>query len=188
MAITGTVLALDLSTNTGFAIGAPGTKPRSGTVVLKDPEDDAVRAARNLACFIRDQIAFERPELVVYEAPLPVAAMRANNNAGWTIAMAWQLVGAVNAICGPYGIRTVAARCDTVRKHFIGQANCGNRKDTKQAVINRCHVLDLMPKKSRDDNRADAIATWDWACTTYGGKSPSSEKFALFGQVSEAAE
>ena len=178
-------MTLDLATNTGFAIGPAGQIPRSGTVRLKKREDEQSRAARNLGCFLRDTFALERPDILVYEAALPAAAMLGMGNASETADMAWQLVGVVEAICGCYGVRTIAANVQTVRKHFTGRARWGDRSSAKHAVIDRCHLLGYFPRNCRDDNRADACALFDWAAATYAPKS--ARPFALFGQPAEVA-
>lgn len=171
------IYALDLATKTGFAIGAPGAKPRSGVVKLKDPEDEAARAMRNIGCFLRDQFTVETPDLVVYEAAMTSGAMLNHGNASVTADFAWQLVGAVEAICGCYGVRTVPANVQTVRKHFTGRARYDSRKEAKRAVVQRCHLLGLMPRAKNDDNQADALAIWNWAEARYGRRAP--EDFTL---------
>lgn len=175
------ILALDLATRTGFASGAPGAVPRSGFLKLKDAEDAQSRAARNLGCFLRDELSVTRPDLVVYEAAMPAGAMLNAGNASVTADMAWMLVGAVEAVCGCYGVRTIAANVQTVRKHFTGKARYDSREAAKLAVVKRCHVLGLMRRSQRDDNQADALAVWDWAVAVHARRGP-----ADFNLISEA--
>lgn len=132
-------MALDLSSNTGFAIGCAGARPRSGSVRLKQRGAPDAEAWRNLGCWLRDQFQFERPDLVVYEAALTPAAMHETGNAGRTVTLQWGLVAGVEAICGPCGIRTVAVNVQTVRRHFTGRARWGARDEAKRAVVERCH-------------------------------------------------
>ena len=175
-------MALDLSINTGYAIGRPGAHPRSGSVRLKRRDEPEQIAWRNLGCWLRDQFAFEPPNFVVYEAALDPAAMRELGNSGRTITLQWGHVAAVEAICGPLGIRTQAVNVQTVRKHFTGRARWGERDEAKRAVIARCHTLSLMPRDCRDNNRADAIAVHDWACATFGRRTFRQDKLVMFGE------
>lgn len=183
MAVTGTIMALDLATRTGFAIGKPGGAIRSGSVRLRDSEDINSRGFRKLGIWLRDQFSVEMPELVMIEAPLPVGAMidwdggdghrpkfRSNPN---TIFFLNGLVSGAHTICGPYGVRCLEASVQTVRKHFVGHARPEN---PKAAVIARCRQLGLMASQNKDDNEADALALHDYAVSTYGNRAAS---FAL---------
>lgn len=172
---------LDLSTRAGFAFGAPGRVPRSGTVKLKDRSDPPAAAARNLGCFLRDQFTLERPDLVVYEAAFSAAAMLDMGNSSRTADLSWQLVGAVEAVCGCYGIRTETAHVQTVRKHFTGKGQWGGRDEAKRQTIARCHLLRLFPTDCRDDNRADACAIFDWASHALCKVQPKA--IVMFGEA-----
>jgi hypothetical protein len=182
MAVEGVVLALDLSVNTGFAIGCAGERPRSGSVRLKKRGETERIAWRNLGCFLRDQFAFERPELVVYEAALDPAAMRDIGNSSHTIAMQWGHVAAVEAICGPLGVRTLAVHVQTVRRHFTGRARWGERDEAKRAVVERCWMLGYFGRDCADHNRADACAAFDYACAVYGRRPLGSNELVMFGE------
>ena len=126
----------------------------------------------------------ERPELVIYEAPLPIGALMDVGDDGKigyrsspkTISLLNGLADGVEVICGPYGIRTAIGNVQTVRKHFLGQAR---PEEPKAAVIKRCHLMGLMPDDCYDDNRADALALWDYAAATYGRRAPA--ELVLFG-------
>ncbi|MCF1502174.1 hypothetical protein L0F51_00135 [Afifella sp. H1R] len=172
------ILTLDIATNTGFATGQPGALPRSGVVRLKKRDDEPMRAPRNLACWLRDQFVLSLPHMVIYEAPMATGAMLEAGNASRTADLTWMLVGAVEAVCGAYGIPSKTVNVQTVRKHFTGRARWGDRQKAKRAVIERCHLLGLIPGDCRDDNRGDACAIFDWASATlFRAPLPS---FAMF--------
>lgn len=184
------IMALDLAVKTGFAIGSAGEKPRSGVVRLKGTEDEPQRACRKLGIWLRDQFSLEVPELVVVEAPVNIGAMidwKSGDETGKpkfrsrpeTISLLHRLVGGVETICGPYGVRCVTGNVQTVRKHFLGVARPQN---PKSAVVNRCHLLGYMPRDAKDDNQADALALWDWACAQHARRAPT--EFALYQEVS----
>jgi Holliday junction resolvasome RuvABC endonuclease subunit len=176
MTAAGTIFALDLASRTGYALGAPGERPRSGCVVLKKSDDPPAVAFGNLIFWLNEQCSIERPELVVTEAPFSLQAFKAHSNAEATVRMTYGLHGVVAGMCNRFGLPLQEFHPATIRKHFIGKGRMGSRAESKAAVIQRCHLLGYMPKECRDDNRADALATWDYA----GAIRPA--KLFLFGE------
>jgi hypothetical protein len=174
------ILGLDLAVKTGFALGRPGATLadglRSGTVRLKKGPEDIEIAPRNLGCFLRDLFRFKDsvPELIVYEAPLPFFAEHADQRQRnmESLVLPPSLVGSVETMAGIFGIPCVRAHAASVRKSFIGRANMGNREATKKAVIDQAKVEHLIPQDCKDDNRADAVATWRFACIRNAGWRP----------------
>jgi Holliday junction resolvasome RuvABC endonuclease subunit len=159
------ILALDLASTTSFAIGTAGQIPKSGSVTLRKRGDNSETAAFNLRRFLEEQIfVFARPDKIVVEAPMSMAAQKSADAA--FIAAGIFHIAAVEARVRAIQFHAVAA--STVRKHFIGTARTGDRNRTKALVIARCHQLGLMPKECREDNRADACAVWDYASATFG--------------------
>lgn len=176
------ILALDLATECGFCLGRAGQAPsRVGAARLKRPAEDHGVLGRNLGCLIRDLSAFGMPDMVVIEAAMHAAAKSEKGNGGFSVETAWLLVGAVYGFCGPHGIPVREANVQTVRKHFTGRARHGSRDDAKRAVVQRAHVLGLLPKTSKNDNTADAIAVWDWACATFARRT-AARPLHLFGE------
>lgn len=175
MASNGIIVALDIATNTGWSVGRPSdARPISGSVRLKKPEDIPQVAFRNMERFMLETILKghcfgEEPALVVYEAPINPGAMMNMGNGADAVILAWGLVGALEASVGRFGLRSEAANVQTVRKHFTGVARHGARAEAKSAVIQRCRTLGYMkPDDRADDNRADALAVWDWAAHRFG--------------------
>lgn len=179
------ILALDIATRTGWAYGPAGEPPRSGAVKLRKPDDPLHVASSNVGYFIKDQRVLERIDMVVYEAPLDPQAKfqmvnkggRAQNSA--SIILPFMIMGVIEFYCHFYGIQCVASNRQTVLKHFTGQARWGNREAAKAAVISRAHALGLLPKESRDDDRADAIAIHDYASMRWGKAQPRT--LVMFG-------
>lgn len=171
--MSGMILALDLATRTGFAFGEVGTRspPTTGAVRLKDPSDDRAIAFSNLIAWLDQQFRTVQPALVVKEAMLPLQAFRNIGNAAATVEFAMGLHAIVEGVCIRFGVRFESPADSSVRKHFIGFANKGARRDTKDAVIARAITLGYLPRDSRDDDRADAAALWDFACAHYGRRS-----------------
>lgn len=175
----GIVFSLDLAMNSGFAIGRPGKVPHSGAVRLKKPSEPRPVAFSNLIAFLRAQFVGVKPDLVVVEAPLALGAFaRLGGQDVVQITYGFHAIAA--GMAARHGIRFEEVSVQTARKHFLGRANLGDRKSTKAAVVARCHVLGLMPKDRKDDNQADAICVWDWACATLMRVRP--KELHLFGE------
>lgn len=185
MAFKGTIFSLDLGVRSGFAYGEPGGRPSSGTVALKASSDHRCIAFSNLIAFLQERWSISKPALVVKEAPLPLQAFKSLGNAAFTVRVTLGLHGVVEGMCTRFGIPFEDIADATVRRHFIGKANCGNRAATKAAVVQRCHALGYIPRDCMDDNRADALATWDWAAATFGNRVAG--ELRLFGEAADAA-
>lgn len=178
----GAVFALDLAVNAGWAHGEPGERPASGVVRLKKPDERRDVAFSNLVAFLAERFADDRPALVAKEAMLPLEAFRTIGNAESTVRLHAGLHAITEAMCVRFGIRWEEATDSKIRKHFLGVGRLGDRVSTKAAVVNRCHVLGLMPRDCTDDNRGDALAVHDWCCATFCRRSMSSNELHFFGE------
>ncbi|MGD9544970.1 hypothetical protein [Methylocystis sp.] len=170
------ILALDIATYTGYALGRAGEIPASGSVRLKRPGEPADVAAFNMRAFLRDRLALERPDLICIEHYLnPVAQKSAD-----AVILQLMCFGVAVAEAMARDIRLEKPAPATVRKHFIGAANMGERKATKAAVLNRARVLGYIPRDCRDDNRADACAIFSFASANYARRRPA--ELMMFGE------
>lgn len=176
----GSVYTLDLAAQTGWAKGSAGSLPLSGSVMLRRAGQPPGVAFGNLIAFLAEEWAEERPVLVVKEALLPLQAFLKLGNADATVRFQDGLHGIVAGLCHRFGIECMNVADSTARKHFVGKGRMGTRAETKAAVVQRCHSLGYMPRESHDDNRADALATWDWACTTHMRAPP--RELHMFGE------
>jgi hypothetical protein len=165
------VLALDLASTTGFAVGAPGTVPVSGSVrfASQGSSHEAVFAAA--LKWMSDTMAKYDPSTVVWEAPLPTTFKRGLTNVGTTTLLYGlpAVIGACSYLKGVYDIRKASPR--DVRLHFIGC--CPPRKSAKTMTMKRCRDLGW---PVGDDNEADALALWSFMCTII---DPSQAKLLL---------
>ena len=181
--IVGPIFAIDLGVRTGFAVGAPGTaRPDSGAVILKRKDEPARTAAGNLIAFLHERFSARCPSMFVMASPPTIpwhAAAHSREETAW---MQYGLPMICLGMCDRFGIPSGTIAESTVRKHFIGVGRTGNREATKLTVISRCVVLGLLPRGSDDDDQADSIALWDWACSTYGRRSVSTSSLHLFGE------
>lgn len=170
------IMALDPATVTGFAVGSPGEIPTSGSVRLKRPNEGSDVAAFNMLCFLRDRWVLDKPDLLCVEHFMsPVAQKSAD-----AVILQIQVFGVIVAMARAYSVRLEAPHRQTILKHFCGQANAGTRDATKRMVLQRARMLGYLPRECIDDNRADAIAAWDYAGATYARTQP--KNLILFGE------
>ncbi|RAI33730.1 hypothetical protein [Rhodoplanes serenus] len=178
------VLGLDLASRTGWALGPAGAVPQSGTVVLKEKHEGREACFGNAIFWFNDLLGGpDKPVLIVKESPFHLGAFAKRGNSADAVMLTYGLHAVVEGIAHRFGVRVVSVAAQTVRHHFLGKANCGDRKATKAAVVARAHLLGLLPKRSIDADRADAIAIHDWACATYA--RGVNRKLFLFGEVAK---
>lgn len=182
--VIGPILALDLATRVGWACGRPGEYPRSGIIILKKTGEPRGVAFGNFIAWLQSKISDERSALIVKEAPMALQAFRMVSSSEDNVRLQLGLHAIIEAMAQRFGVEIEDVSASTVRKHFIGQSNMGERAATKRAVVQRCHILRLMPRECVDDNRADALAIHDWACAIYGRRPYGSNNLVMFGERS----
>lgn len=156
-------MALDIATNCGIAIGDSSGKPESFSVRLKRRGQGPEIAAFNMLAFLRDTFLVAKPDVVCIEEFLNRTEKRSFDS----VILQLKCHGAAEAACGAFGVLVKTANVSTIRKHFCGRANAGDRASTKRMVLDRAKILGYLPKDCEDDNRADAIAVWEYACAKY---------------------
>lgn len=158
----GRVLALDVATVTGFAVGNVGEKPQIGSIRFGAVNCSPVESWAAATTWISEFIEVDRPDLLLLEAPLAPSFARGTTN----VNTARKLMGLsclMETIPHMLGVNRIReARVQSIRKHFIG--NGGLRSaDAKRAVIQMCRHRGLEP---RNDNEADAAALWYFGTET----------------------
>ncbi len=194
----GLVFAFDLGIRSGFAFGRPGEIPRSGVIALKKPAEHRAVAFSNFIAFVDEKFRELSPALVVKEEWWGMGAA-VDNSSGPVVYVHVGLHAIVEGMCGRYGVPWREAGARTIRKHFLGRADVGPprvrgtkrtsrekaeaRNATKEAVKARCRLLKILPPEfDNEDNVADALATHDWGCATYGKQSVSTSELHFFGE------
>jgi hypothetical protein len=91
------IMALDLASTSGWAVGEPGGVPAHGSIRFASvgASHEAIFAAA--AKWIGDKITFYAPGMVVWEAPLATSFSRGNTTNNTTT-----LLYGLPAIIGPY--------------------------------------------------------------------------------------
>lgn len=174
------VLSFDLATRTGWAMGEPGRAvPMSGAVTLQKPKDDFGTMEQNIGALFVRLFSERTPSIVVWETPMTpegwyrICQQQGRMQNGASLIIQNVLAGILRRECGRKEIPFVEVARQTVLKHYTGHARWGGRDPGKAAALRRAAIVGHMPHGSKDDDRADAIATWSWACGKYGGATPS---------------
>lgn len=177
------VLAFDLATRTGWAMGAPDDPaPLSGAVSLwnskRDPDG---RWQRNMRALFLDLINERRPDVVIWETPLtPEAWKRRAEETGRpqngpSLIMQNSQSDILKGCCDARGIVWHTTARQSVLKHYTGRGSWTSapkagdgRERGKEAVIRQAITLGHLPPGCKDEDRADSIALWSYACGLYG--------------------
>ncbi len=172
------ILALDVATQTGIAIGSSGGKPKAWSVSLNEglamniiDEEPADRKMRldngrfsNALRLTHGLIHTHKPDFIMIEAA--IGGPKASH----------YLIGLVANIRGcatNHGVLCRGANLGAVRKHFLGRSYgvkdfphlkpAAAKAAIKGLVMDRCKLLGW---EVEDDDSADACAIWDYACAT----------------------
>ncbi|WP_120636044.1 hypothetical protein [Ruegeria sp. EL01] len=170
------IVALDLATNTGIAVGRAGENPKCWSISLGDTpyvrggmsQADKFKLEskrlNNALIMTQGLIQSHEPDLLVVEA-----AIGGKNASSFLI----KLFGCVQGCAGNRRVNMIPVYPATVRRHFMGKAKTSRdfphlkpakaKLAIKEEIEARCRLLGWdVP----DLDAADAAATWDWACAT----------------------
>lgn len=147
------VLALDLSTRTGWCCGEQSdAAPRTGVWVLPDMADLG-RCFVALDNELTDAIRFHQPDRVVMEAFIP-------NMQQTSAELLIGLASHVRSCCYREDVRCETEPASTVRKHVLGTGRFGSSKEAKAKVLWFCQSMGW---KVSDHNAGDAAVLWAYA-------------------------
>lgn len=152
--MTGTVLALDLATTAGWAIGRPGERPRSGVIQLQGQ----ARAARFAALleWLDDMATVEGGlTKVAVEAALSDHNFR-SIEAG---RLALGFVAHLELWCWDEGVPLEEVHVQTARKAVLGRG-VFPKGEAKENVLTWAREQGFEPAT---DDQADALVTWHYA-------------------------
>jgi len=171
------VLALDVASHVGIAVGSSGGVPLCWSEYLGGPPDDrrfskAIRLTNHL-------IKTHKPDFVAVEA-----AVGGPKASAYLIG----LLACVRGVAFMHGVACEPLHIAAIRKHFVGKnltvkdfpgLNRGAaKKAIKDVIIQRCQVLGW---KVPDADAADAAAAWDYACSIKAQKYQAKPVGGLFG-------
>lgn len=139
------VLALDLSTRVGWAVGRDRETPLYGVIDLGRMSSGLGRIFSCLAASVENMIAVHQPDAVIFEAPLPQQARDTQQIARLLIGLA----AVTEMVCFEKGIDPTEEFPKNVRKLVMG-----NGSVNKAAIMEWCHAQGWKPQ---DDNAGDAL-------------------------------
>lgn len=153
------ILALDLSSHTGWAIGSEDESPRYGTKHIKGVAKNLGPFAHEFDLWLRKTLGHEggRPDRVVFEAPI-----LARRSTVFIQRMLMGLAYHVELVCAELQIDCREADLQTI-KHFW----TGNGAADKAQMIRMAELYGFSPE---DDNAADALALWHYAQQLAGAR------------------
>jgi len=158
-----TILALDLATVMGWAQGRPGETPTSGFHRFAPPGSGRGAISAGAIKWYADWIKVSRPDLIYIEAPIAPSIMAGRTNMD-ALMILIGLCFTFEGLASTTGIwGTTLAAVHDVRGHFIGSRRMKSA-DAKRATVAKCQQLGWMGKSDRNDNQADALALWSYAC------------------------
>jgi hypothetical protein len=175
--MTGGVLALDVATTTGWAVGLPGERPVCGHHRAGKPGCAGGEVLAQFADWLEALVAAHAPVWIAFEAPyVPRVAprrVRARNGAVITLAphngppidnnvirRLYGLCGLVELTAHRHRIACREAGSSEICKFFTGNGSWGGRANKKAATMKMAAVYGF-PGVTEDE--ADALALWVYA-------------------------
>lgn len=169
------ILALDIATQTGVAVGSPGSAPKAWSYDLGKGKSDTFRFSRIIRLV---QVCVGKYGITHIAIEAPVGGPKTSH----LLVGLWACAsGSAVALGVPVEKYDISA----IRKHFLGRnptsrdfptlSKLAATKAIKRQVMDRCALLGW---DTPDDDAADAAALWDYACaqrsrshqmTTVGG-------------------
>jgi hypothetical protein len=151
------ILALDLATRTGFAFGAAGEKPRFGSIRFASVGASHEAVFGKAITWAHGMFRDLAPDQVAYEEPMQ---FRGGKSRAGNDEILYGLPAIMQGVAHNLGIHDVRkAAVRDVRLHFIHRN--AKREIAKRETMRRCRLLGW---DVRDDNEADALALWHYAC------------------------
>jgi Holliday junction resolvasome RuvABC endonuclease subunit len=153
------ILALDIATTTGWAVGEVGCEgPRCGSVQFGKPGASQLAICGHALEWAIDTIKPPLPDVVAIEALLPPQVIRGKSNVDHDLLA--HLHGIILGVCFMRGVFKVNKYpVMTIRRHFIDLGSCA-KGQAKQMVQDKCRQLGWLA--SDDDDAADACALWSY--------------------------
>lgn len=148
------LLALDLSTRTGFCVGRASDTPKHGVWEL-GKDGNHGRYFSCLAAQLEAAIQVFKPDLVVMEAPLPHQAEKVQRNHPGTVRVLLGLAAVTEMICHEQAVKCEEADVRDARQMVLGR----QPKDGKIGVMTWCRSMGWNPQ---DDNAADSLLLWEY--------------------------
>lgn len=157
------ILALDLASCTGWAVGSPSDGViEHGSYRLPKTGEDVGMFLAYFRKWLESTLTRIKADEVIFESPImPKQTSLA------TLRKLYGLAGVTEEIVYERNLQCAEARIDQICKHFLGVGYPKKHDAKKAATVEKCRALGF---KVVDDNDADAIALLDLAISI---KKPS---------------
>lgn len=149
------LVAFDLASTTGVAIGDTGDRPYCHTERMGTPGAPHGQRFTQMLRMTKRLIQQHAPDAVAIE--MPIAGGVKGGQERVQLAMGYRAQVAV--ACHIAGIPFHEFTVQSIRKHFIGQGRLSG-KQAKAEVMRRCKALGW---HTENDNESDAAAVWEYA-------------------------
>ncbi len=151
------ILALDLATNFGWALGSPEDGVlQSGSHRLGKTGEDVGLFLHQFRTWLTDAIAGKTPDAIAFEQPVLPDARKTSIT---TLRKLYSLAGLTELIAHDAKIDCVEANTSDICTHFLGKGFPRKRDPRKKATIAKCRERGW---RVSDDNHADALALLDF--------------------------
>jgi hypothetical protein len=159
--------AFDLATVTGVCDGAVGGKPRLFSWYLADGGPSRPARLAQLRSFLVRYLVKEKPDGVVYEAPMPLGMLTSKKDkrvmmSEANVAFARGAIGVLEATCFEHGKPVEALGVMDARSCVLGWRTNRTSEQTKARVVREARMLGA--KAAENDNETDAWVLWSYAC------------------------
>lgn len=155
------ILALDLATKLGFALGDRSGVILSGSRRLPKTAEDLGRFGRAYRDWLTIGLNRHKPELVVYEQPM----LRGGSTNMNTLRKLYGLAFMTETICGDtkagFDIPVQEVNNGDWIKHFLGAGNVPRDSDARKKAVFR--ICGIRGWKVEDYDEGDALAILDYA-------------------------
>lgn len=155
------VLALDIASCTGFAVGRIGQpKPEASGSITFGRGKGAPRCEKgaHMVRWMNDMFKVHSPDVISIEAPLSGHARNRGQSNENATRLALGMIFLAESLGELKGCRVSERPVQTVRKFFIGHGNLKGEV-AKACVFDKCAFIGCNPG---DDNESDAIALWSF--------------------------
>lgn len=161
------ILALDLASQTGWALGRVYDRiPQSGSIRFAPKGASLGMVFSECRKWLKNFLIYNPGiEVIVFEAPMVPSHMIGNTNAN-TIRMLIGLTAVIEEATYQMGYDVREARVSDVRYHFLLKVRV-KRAAAKVMTIAACRRLGWNPC---DDNAADALALWHYQASVFEPK------------------
>lgn len=158
--MTKTILALDVATTTGWAVGRIGGVPSAGAYRFRGrgaTEHDDIWA--EALKWLNDMISMHAPDIVALEAPILSPSMGGGSNPKTLMLLTGLQAVMRTTVCLRMPSLARLIHVQSARKVFIGKGNL--RGDVaKKMARDRCIELGWLTIEDATYDKADALCVW----------------------------